>query len=190
MKPMVSLFAMTSRFATFQSVSPGITPNTVDRFGRSSIHFVKVMILGVALLLATSLSAAAQDATDPASAARRSRVMALESAWGMAEKNKDAKALDALLDDSLTYTDYDGTLKTKSDFLAGVKAPGHSPEQEVVESTSAQVYGDTAVVIGVYRVKGIDKGKPYLRRGRFTDTWVNRYGSWVCVASQYTLISR
>ncbi len=90
----------------------------------------------------------------------------------------------------MTYTDYDGSLKTKSDFLAGVKAAAHTPEEETAESMSAQIYGDTAVVVGVYRVKGIDKGKPYLRRGRFTDTWINHKGNWVCVASQFTLISR
>ncbi len=146
------------------------------------------MVCGFVLLFAASWSAVAQDQSD--SAARRSKVMAFESAWGMAEKNKDAKALDALLDDSLSYVDYDGSLKTKSDFLAEVKAPSDNRQQEVVESTSARVFGDTAIVIGVYRVKGIDKGKPYQRRGRFTDTWVYRKGLWVCVASQYTLLSR
>ena len=146
------------------------------------------MACGFALLFAASWSAVAQDQSD--SAARRSKVLAFESAWGMAEKNKDAKALDALLDDSLSYVDYDGSLKTKSDFLAEVKAPSDNRQQEVVESTSARVFGDTAIVIGVYRVKGIDKGKPYQRRGRFTDTWVYRKGLWVCVASQYTLLSR
>jgi len=150
--------------------------------------FTSAAIYGIALLFAGLVSAFAQDETN--SAAERSRVLAFESAWGMAEKSKDTKALDALLDDSLTYTDYDGTLKTKSDFLAAVKAPGLNREEEVVESTSAHVYGETAVVIGVYRVRGVDKGKPYQRRGRFTDTWVKRNGNWVCVASQYTLISR
>jgi hypothetical protein len=29
-----------------------------------------------------------------------------------------------------------------------------------------------------------------LRRGRFTDTWVFHQGSWVCVASQSTLIMK
>jgi hypothetical protein len=150
--------------------------------------FARVIICGFALLLTATLPAVAQDQVD--SAARRSRVMVFESAWGMAEKSKDVKALDALLDDSLTYIDYDGTLKTKSDFLAGVKARSDNREQEVVESMSARVYADTAIVIGIYRVKGVDKGKPYQRRGRFTDTWVNRKGLWVCVASQYTLLSR
>ena len=55
---------------------------------------------------------------------------------------------------------------------------------------SARVYGGTAIVIGIYRVKGVDKGKPYQRSGRFTDTWVNRNGLWVCVASQYTVLTR
>lgn len=148
------------------------------------------MICGVAFSIGASLFADAQVETEAGAAARRSKVMAFESAWGIAEKAKDAKALDALLDDTLAYTDYDGTLKTKSDFLAAVKSPGHIPEQQVLESASVRVYGTTAVVIGVYRVKGLDQGKPYLRRGRFTDTWVSRDGNWVCVASQYTLLSR
>jgi len=50
------------------------------------------------------------------------------------------------------------------------------------------VYGNSAVVTGVYREKGVKNGRPYQRRGRFTDTWVYQSGSWVCVASQSTLI--
>jgi ketosteroid isomerase-like protein len=54
---------------------------------------------------------------------------------------------------------------------------------------NAQVYGDAAVVTGVYRVKGVDQGQPYQRRGRFTDTWIHQNGTWVCIASQYTVMS-
>jgi len=178
---------MTS-FAVFLSFFPALRGWSSRSVGASRTCLARATTCGFVLLLAASLPAVAQDQVD--SAARRSRVLALESAWGMAEKNKDAKALDALLDYSLTYIDFDGTLKTKTDFLAGVMAPSDNREEEVVESMSARVYGDTAVVIGVYRVKGVDKGKPYQRRGRFTDTWVSRNGLWVCVASQYTLLSR
>ena len=122
--------------------------------------------------------------------AAQSKIIALENAWNQAEERKDAKALDAILDNSLVYTDYDGTVLTKPDFLASVKAPERQPQQQVTESMNARVYGDTAVVTGVYRVKGTEKGKPYLRRGRFTDTWISRNGMWVCVASQYTLIGK
>jgi ketosteroid isomerase-like protein len=116
-------------------------------------------------------------------------VLALEHAWNQAEQHKDNKALDLLLDNSLVYTDYDGTLKTKADFLAGMKVATLHPEEQVTESMSGREFGDTVVMTGIYRVKGVSKGKPYLRRGRFTDTWVYRKGNWVCVASQYTLIS-
>jgi Domain of unknown function (DUF4440) len=181
---------MTSRLRALLTLFLSISPQTAPYFKISRVRFLKAMMCGVALFFGASLPAVAQVETEAGAAARRSKVMAFESAWGIAEKGKDAKALDALLDDSLAYTDYDGTLKTKSDFLAEVKSPEHNREQQVVESTSVRVYGSTAVVIGVYRVKGLDQGKPYQRRGRFTDTWVNRDGNWVCVASQYTLLSR
>jgi len=29
-----------------------------------------------------------------------------------------------------------------------------------------------------YLEKGKDKGKPFERRGRFTDTWINLNGQW------------
>lgn len=144
------------------------------------------MIGWVVLLLAASLFATAQDSTLSAS---QSKIIAFENAWNQAEERKDARALDALLGASLAYTDYDGTMMTKADFLARVRAPARHPEQQVTESMNARIYGETAVVTGIYRVKGTEKGKPYLRRGRFTDTWVNDNGTWVCVASQYTLIA-
>jgi hypothetical protein len=152
---------------------------------------MKALICGIAMLLAGSLFNSAQDlaASRASQSASRSKIIALENAWNQAEERKDPKALDLLLDNSLVYTDYDGTLKTKADFLASVKAIGLHPEQQITESMTAQVYGNSAVVTGIYRIKGLENGKPYVRRGRFTDTWVNLTGNWVCVASQYTLIS-
>src|SRR5260370_31791141 len=49
------------------------------------------------------------------------------------------------MDNSLVCTDYDGTLKTKADFLASVKAAGHRPEPQVTASRNAHLYGDTAM---------------------------------------------
>jgi Domain of unknown function (DUF4440) len=102
---------------------------------------------------------------------------------------KDAKTLDSLLDSTLAYIDYDGALMDKAKFMASVKAPSLHPEQIVNESMTAYMYGDSAVVTGIYREKGVKNGKHYSRRGRFTDTWVNQGGTWLCAASQSTLIS-
>jgi hypothetical protein len=139
------------------------------------------------LLFATCMLLLARDAPD--TEGERTRILALENAWNQAEEHKDTGALDGLLTATLAYTDYDGTFMNKAQFMASVKAPSLHPEQIVNESMTAQVYGDSAVVTGVYREKGVNHGKTYLRRGRFTDTWVSENGTWRCVASQSTLIS-
>jgi hypothetical protein len=120
--------------------------------------------------------------------AEQTKILALENAWNQAEEHKDTKALEALLDRSMVYIDYDGSIMDKAQFVASVKAPALHPEQIVNESMTAHVYVDSAVVTGVYREKGVNHGKPYLRHGRFTDTWVYRDKAWVCVASQSTLM--
>jgi ketosteroid isomerase-like protein len=139
------------------------------------------------LLLGFSLPSLAQNGSDQE--AEQTRILALENAWNRAEQNKDAQALDGLLADSLVYIDYDGSLMDKSQFMASVKQPSLHPQQIVNETMTAHIYGNSAIVTGVYREKGTNKGKPYLRRGRFTDTWVSLNGKWACVASQSTLMS-
>jgi Domain of unknown function (DUF4440) len=143
-------------------------------------------IMTAILLLSTAMATAAQTPVQPD--AEQTKILALENAWNRAEETKDSKALETLLDSTLVYIDYDGTLMDKAQFIASVKQPALHPEQIVNESMTAHLYAGSAVVTGVYREKGMNHGKPYLRRGRFTDTWVYRDNAWVCVASQSTLI--
>jgi ketosteroid isomerase-like protein len=139
------------------------------------------------LLCATALSALAQDASDSAT---KSRIIAMEGAWNQAYKSADAKALDTLLDDAVVLVNDDGSVQTKKEFLASVKATGSqagSQEQQVVpESMSVQVFGNTTIATGVFRAKGMEAGKSYVRRERFIDTWVEKGGRWVCVATDAT----
>jgi ketosteroid isomerase-like protein len=145
------------------------------------------MILLVLLLVLTPRLDFAQTQARPD--AEQSKILALENAWNQAEEHKDVKALETLLHPDLVYIDYDGSIMSKAEFIASVKAPALHPEQIVNESMTAHLYGDSAVVNGIYREKGIKNGKAYQRRGRFTDTWVFQGGFWKCVASQSTVIS-
>ena len=140
---------------------------------------VLVAIVFSALLLA------AQNSNDSGG---RSNILALEHAWDQAQERGDVKALTAIFDNSLIYVDYDGKLLTKAEYLARVKANINHMQQIVAEEMSVQMFGETAIVVGSYRVKGIENGKPYLRRGRFTDTWVLRNANWICVAAGTTPI--
>src|ERR1700757_673498 len=147
---------------------------------------MRILSLFLLLCLTQATAAPVPDQLDAA----QTRILALENAWNLAEEHKDVNALDSLLDATLVYVDYDGSMMDKAQFMASVKLPSLHPEQIVNESMTAHVYGDSAVVTGIYREKGEKNGKPYLRRGRFTDTWVFHQGNWVCVASQSTLIMK
>jgi ketosteroid isomerase-like protein len=116
------------------------------------------------------------------------RVLGLENAWNHAIEAKDTKALDMLLASTFIAVEIDGSISSKSEFLASIKDPEYKPSQAVNEQLNVQVYGDAAIVVGVFRIKGIEKGKPYVHRERFTDTWIKHDHTWQCVASQSTLI--
>lgn len=123
---------------------------------------------------------------DQASSAE-SRIIAMEKAWNQAFKFRDKKALDEILHESVIVVNDDGSLQSKAFFLAGMGAAGPSEEEQAEpESIFVRVFGDAAVATGIFREKGIENGKPYARRNRFVDTWVNRGGSWVCVAASAT----
>ena len=141
-------------------------------------------VIGV-LLLAGALSLAQQKSISD----EGGRVLALEQAWNRALEEKNSNALDMLLASTFLSIDIDGSVSSKSEFLASIKSPGYQPSQAVTEQSNVQVYGDAAVVVGVLRVKGKEKGKPYVRRERYADTWIKINGTWQCVATTSTLIT-
>jgi ketosteroid isomerase-like protein len=116
-------------------------------------------------------------------------ILALETAWNHALEAKDSKALDMLLASTLVSVDIDGSISSKSEFLAGIESADYQPSQAVTEQSSVQVHGDAAVVVGIFRIKGTEKGKPYVRRERFVDTWIKTNGTWQCVATTSILIT-
>jgi ketosteroid isomerase-like protein len=117
------------------------------------------------------------------------RIQALELAWNHALEAKDSKALDMLLGSKLVAVEIDGTVSNKCEFLASIQAPEYQPSQVVIEQSTVQMYGDAAVVVGIFRVKGMEKGKPFVHRERFVDTWIKANGTWQCVATTGTLIA-
>ena len=139
------------------------------------------LLLVVAALV---LPLAAQD--DPNSAVI-SKIVALEKAWNQACKLRDVKAIDALLDDGMVLVNDDGSLQSKGVFLASVRESKASDDQQVTpESISVHVFSGVAVATGIFREKGVEGGKPFVRRNRFVDLWVNKSGSWVCVSASAT----
>jgi hypothetical protein len=143
------------------------------------------LVLGLVAVLALSSAPLAQDKS---SSSDEIQIKQLERAWNQAEARQETNEVSSLVADTLAYTDYDGTFMNKAEYLKWIVAPQQKADHLYDEGLSVQVYGNAAVATGIYRESGTNKGKPYVIRSRYTDTWIRRNGTWVCVASQSTLI--
>jgi ketosteroid isomerase-like protein len=117
----------------------------------------------------------------------KSRIMALENSWNQAELHNDSHAVDLLLADDFVMTVADGYTLSKAQTLASVRDTSYRPDVLQSDDMTVHLYGNTAIVTGAFLEKGKDKGKPFERRGRFTDTWVNLNGEWRCAASHFSV---
>ena len=144
-------------------------------------------ILAVATLL-TVIAVPSLRADDDEQA--RSQVLALERLWNQAYKAGDTKALASILDSQLVLVEDDGSLRTKADFLSSITAPTSNEEQVAPESLTVRVFGNTAIAIGVIGVKAKQNGKVVTRRERFIDTWIKKNGTWVCIATDATPMTK
>lgn len=116
-----------------------------------------------------------------------SKIIAMENLWNRAEMNNDAPAVRLLLADDFVMTVAEGTLYNKAQMIASVADKSYRPVALQSTGMAVHYYGNTAVVTGAYYEKGVDKGKSWERRGRFTDTWMNLDGRWQCIASHFSV---
>jgi len=146
------------------------------------------MRLGACLMIVVCTTVLFVRAQDDSESAVRSKIIALEKAWNQAYKAGDIRALDAILDNEIVLINDDGSVQSKAAFLGDIKATSNNSQEQQVspESMSVHVFGGTAISTGVFRAKGVEGGKSYVRRERFVDTWIYKNGQWVCVASNAT----
>jgi ketosteroid isomerase-like protein len=142
-----------------------------------------------ALLLVLSFSCVLF-ARQPSSDGDESRIIGLENIWNQAQINHDANAMAGMLHPDFVFTDYDGTVMTKSQFLASIHDSSNMLVLEVSDDMKLHRFGDTVVVTGATHEKGKQKGKAYEHYGRFTDTWIRHNSEWLCVASQLGLLQK
>ncbi len=144
-------------------------------------------MLVFSLLLSMNLLSLPQDKTNSVEEKHKLLTL-LENAWNQAQLARDGKALDGLVADTYVYTDSDGTVMNKAQFIADTQDLSYRLTTVTNNDIKVYLYDSAAVVIGAYHTKGIYKGKPFDHRGRFTDTWVFQHNQWQCVATHTNLI--
>lgn len=147
-----------------------------------------IRIVPVAMAMSLAAAPGANPGTPQAEDA--TKIVAMENLWNQMQLNHDAAAMEKMLDDDFVLTDYDGTLQNKNQFLESIKDMSTKLTQEMSEGMKLHPHGNTVVITGATREKGTQNGKPFAHNGRFTDTWMKKNGTWLCVASHLGVVSK
>lgn len=135
---------------------------------------------------------AAQIAAAPAQPIEdRAALVRLENGWTTALTKRDRSYFERVLDPDFIYTENERIMsraQVLSDLMTGSDVVTSAGNDDMV----VHLFGSTAVVTGLLHASGKSGNRPFLRRYRFTDTWVRKSdGSWRIVAAQdYLLPSR
>jgi FKBP-type peptidyl-prolyl isomerase-like protein/uncharacterized protein DUF4440 len=101
-------------------------------------------------------------------------------------KNRDKAALLRILDDQFTFTDDEGQVISKSQYIDA--ASSAKIESISLEDVTVRIFGDTGVVAGRLTPRLTILGKDASGSFQFTDTFIRRNGRWRAVASQNTRV--
>ncbi|HMB03403.1 MAG TPA: nuclear transport factor 2 family protein, partial [Isosphaeraceae bacterium] len=95
----------------------------------------------------------------------------------------DVKRFEEILADDFMCSNPDGSLLDKAEFLKLTAQPV-TISGLVAEDVRIRLLGDFAIIHGRFNSRSAD-GKQ--RRGRYTDNWARRDGTWVAVSAHYNL---
>jgi imidazolonepropionase-like amidohydrolase/ketosteroid isomerase-like protein len=128
-------------------------------------------------------SASAQKGSDDSATTQELRNLVRK--WDEANVKGDVAALDSLLADEFTFVGG----PDKAQYLASIKSRASDSvvESAVSEDVQVQIYGETAIVVGLDTIKGKTKGQAFEQKWLYLDVWVKRSGRWQCVKTYSTL---
>ncbi len=116
----------------------------------------------------------------------------MEQEWNDADVKRNASWYERnFAEDATDVSSRTGALSGKMEDIQEVKNTKRTTESADLSEVNVRVEGSAAVVTGLNHVKGRDeKGNPYDRWVRFTDTYVKRDGRWLVWATQGTEVQK
>jgi ketosteroid isomerase-like protein len=143
--------------------------------------------LYVALLTVPGNGGAQSPGMQPRISLRSIAPLQLENQWTAALVNRDALTFDQLLASNFVYTENNDVM-SRGDVIKSVNGSDKVTWARN-EGMKLHDFGDVQVITGVLHLKGTgNKGVPFDKRYRFTDTWQKQGGRWRIIAAQDYLI--
>jgi uncharacterized protein (TIGR02246 family) len=122
-----------------------------------------------------------------ASGADEQALFQLERDWAAANLKKDTAVVDKFLANEFV-SNSDGRIQNKKQALAEMKNSPAKIESAANSDMHAMVFGDTAVVHGLYVEKSTTNGKDTSQQVRWTEVYVKRDGRWQCMTQYLTKV--
>ena len=131
----------------------------------------------------TGIAALAAPHTD------RDAVAQIDRNYQDAVKRNDAEAMQKILHPDFLLVLGDGRRFGRDDLLKDARRGRfiYELQDEVPDSQSVMVWGDTAIVTAKLRLKGLNDGKPFDRTLWFSDTYVRTDRGWRYLFGQASL---
>ena len=117
-----------------------------------------------------------------------SAVIAAERELADAHLRLDLDLFDRLLHPDYVIVQPGGHVEDKAATLASLRSGDRRWEVARSDAFDVRVYGNTAVVVGRWRGKGVNAGTPFDYTARFLSVWVKEGKRWRNVAAQSTTI--
>jgi ketosteroid isomerase-like protein len=119
-------------------------------------------------------------------------VREMENRWLAALQAHDAATVQTLVADDYIGVTATGRAANKAALIADVRKDKNTYDSTSNVRMDVRMHGnDTAVVVGTTRQVGKDaEGKPFTYHYRWTDTWSQNNGQWLCVGSQSIQVAK
>jgi uncharacterized protein (TIGR02246 family) len=112
-------------------------------------------------------------------------LLQIEREWAGAVISRNATVLGQIL--AVEFVAHDSNrARNRKETIDSVRNPSAKVESGSLSDMRAIVFGDTAVVHGLWTKKSAAGGTDTISRNRWTDTFVKRDGRWQCVGSYST----
>jgi ketosteroid isomerase-like protein len=112
-------------------------------------------------------------------------LLQIEKDWAAALLKADTKALETVLAPGWA-TSFEGAVMTRPQLFAALRTGAARFDVLEASEEEAFVLGDSALVSGLVRIKGVEGGKPFDGKSRYTDLFVRRDGRWHAVVGYNT----
>ena len=149
------------------------------------LKFARLLLVFVAMAVVRPVTTLwAQDAV-----ARQ--LMRFEDQWGAASLRRDGATIGRMLADDFTFVRPDGSSADKAKTVADVNGDTGQYVSGKNTDYKVNVYGNAAVITGLWTVTSKTGKGIVTRRIRWTDVWVRQGdGRWLCVAGQGAIIEK